>query len=282
MRKVVFGVIGTFALVALLSGCSENSADDGGGGGVAEPAASELETYEGSAPTTSAEAKEILVDAATAFKSLAESQSSSSVVGPSSIAASQTETERYNDTIDETISGNPSGSVDLNGSVSGETTFNSPSGGGAGEYQVDSQIKLVLDGTFDQFGAQANGSQFVIDGSMQVDTSIDVDLEATVTESSTVTGSYSYSYVYGLVYGVTISDTTNGVGGKFVLYVNESLGESGEISENSSNPFEAIDPQFNGTLEVYNNNDELLFEETLTDSEVRGLFPFVSETDFFS
>lgn len=272
MKRYIWPMIGILAVALVFSGCSSNGGGDEGGSRVNKPTSSELSSYEGSTPTSDAEAKALFAGAVEAATVSIESGASASVVPSGRLSPSATET--VDETFSGTINGDPSGTIDLEGVVTGSYTEEYPEGGSQeGDYLFDVTMDLDFGADFNEFAFTEDSTDYVLDGLLEVNSDIDWNIDATVTSDS-ITGSYSYDYGFGLVYALTVDDITNGQGGKFILYVDEGFGDSGDLSNDQA--LESVNPTFDATLELYDNNDELVRTVTLTRSEALGLFPFVS------
>ncbi len=273
MKRYLLTTIAILAVALLFAGCSSSGGGDDDGTRVNKPTSSALSSYEGTTPATDDEAKTLFSNAVNAATLAIESDTSAAASGELSASA----TDTFNETFSGTIDGNPSGTIDLAGSVTGSFTEQYPTNyptNQEGDYLFDVTMDLVFGADFNSFAFNDNGTDYVLDGILEVNSDINWNLQATVTSSS-ATGSYNYDYGFGLVYALTVDDTTNGQGGKFVLYVNEAFADSGDLSDAQS--FDAVNPSFDATLELYNNNDELVTTITLTQSEVLDLFPFVGD-----
>jgi hypothetical protein len=253
----------SLALLLVLAGCSSDS--EGPSYSVALPDASSLGEYSGSEsePTSGTEAK------ASATKVDAALNSEINNIGAaiaSTIEAAATESEQINEVLE--VGG---GTI----TVTGTETYTYPDDPNATSGTIT--FATNYDGDVEGVSVDADTSNpetSTVNGTIGSNYTASISYQETGQSSGTL----SISIVGQIGWALSISSDEPGVGsGKYILLINVNGSDTVTFDETNSSTNLEDNITISGVVRVYNNSNELLFEENLTQEEIastNSLFDF--------
>lgn len=265
MKRKQILLLVTLSLLLVLAGCSSDTDSDGPSYAVALPDASSLDDYSGtqSEPASGTEAK---ASAAKVDAAVSSAVNNIQAAVASTIEAAATETAQINETLN--VGG---GTITITGSETYSYPDDSSSTSGTISYAIN------YDGDVQGVSVDADTTTA---GESTVNGDIASNYTATINYSQTSETSVtlSISIVGQIGWALSVSSNEAGVGsGKYVLLINVSGSDTVTFDETTSSTNLEDDITISGVVRVYDNSNELLFEENLTQEEIEStdsLFDF--------